>query len=1205
MFTLLRGLNQNLQYVDRRNNNLKEIPDDVLASKSLEELLLDSNHIRLLPKGLFRLPKIKKLTLSENDIFRLQPEIGNITTLEELDISKNEIYDIPENIKSLKQLQVADFSSNPLKRVPYSIVYLQNLTDLKLNDVNLTELPSDFGRLVNLRTLELRDNMLKELPSSFVSLKNLECIDLASNMFEEMPSCLCQLMKLRELWLDSNEISSLLSDIKKLKNLKCFDISENDLEFLPEEISGLESLTDLYISQNYLQWLPNKIGDLSELTVLKIDSNRLLSLPMSLGKCSNLQELVLKENEISTFPESIGQLTNLRTLIADCNKLSNLPSELCNLSNLTLLSLRDNCLYYLPEDIGILKSLQVLDLCGNRIQYLPTSIMFLNLKALWLSENQHQPLLKFQRDFDRKAQREIITCYMLPQQEYTTDYSVQSTDNNEKVYNGHQRVEFEVESEDELDKNAELVRHGTPYPKDLKSKVIKLLPARSKAMRNEEMIETQKTKSNYWKTYEEKLPISCTSPVIDSGVSSAASPVNTTADKIDYDYAVQSQHNFNGPLESASKLKSADSTDHSLDDLEENSSDNCLFDGKISASFDSEGPVEFPTQTLIQPFAYDIFNIYVHREPSGLGLSIAGGKESTPYKGDDEGIFVSKITKGGPSDKGGLKVDDKILKVNDIPMLDIDHCSAVQILRNAGNAIKFTVLRERTNIQKEITEPTPGNIPHLNVQMRQVSLSPKFDAAPRNMQVSTDAEIKSYNSFGPANCNSEISYRPINDSVQHCGNGYPLPTPQQTTVPNTFHHQTKISSFEPDMTSTPMSLSRASCKSTPDVIQPSTLNSLVHSASYDTKDKYEGPVVKVTIQNPRPYIPLTPELPPPTKALGDTSEVLTRSSYSETTLSRITSNSLVSNAHITEEVTVPRVNGSLGLSIMGGCDQTCFPFGNGKPGIYVSRIVRNGTAARTGKIRVGDRILKVNDTDLSNLTHSEAVSALCASVNEVKLIIQHDPLPDGWLEFNLEVSENEPLGVVLGGGVEGTHANPFDFYDEGIFVTKVLPNSIADRDGRLKLGMRVIEVCNISLLGVSLEEANRALSSSYDSVSFIVCNGFNCNMPANISYSCLPGSSFVAVNSVPCIDSDDDSIDVFRPLNQDVVAQEKSVDEKVLDVVRAAELLVTPSPRVFLHPPSSLKKKKTTTIVLSKHTVHPSPAEENQLSKPSYLPCEV
>lgn len=32
----------------------------------------------------------------------------------------------------------------------------------------------------------------------------------------------------------------------------------------------------------------------------------------------------------------------------------------------------------------------------------------------------------------------------------------------------------------------------------------------------------------------------------------------------------------------------------------------------------------------------DIITIVVEREPSGLGLSIAGGKESTPYKGEDE-----------------------------------------------------------------------------------------------------------------------------------------------------------------------------------------------------------------------------------------------------------------------------------------------------------------------------------------------------------------------------------------------------------------------------------------------------------------------------------------------------------------------------------------------------------------------------------------
>ncbi|GIX83089.1 protein lap4, partial [Caerostris darwini] len=140
---------------------------------------------------------------------------------------------------------------------------------------------------------------------------------------------------------------------------------------------------------------------------------------------------------------------------------------------------------------------------------------------------------------------------------------------------------------------------------------------------------------------------------------------------------------------------------------EENSSDNCVFDGKINASFESDCPVEFHSQTTVQSYPYDIFNIYVQRELSGLGISIAGGKGSTPYKGEDEGIFVSKVTQGGPSDKGGLKVDDKILKVNDIPMMDVDHSNAVQILRNAGNTIKFTVLRQKVNIQSENKEIQP------------------------------------------------------------------------------------------------------------------------------------------------------------------------------------------------------------------------------------------------------------------------------------------------------------------------------------------------------------------------------------------------------------------------------------------------------------------------------------------------------------------
>jgi len=40
------------------------------------------------------------------------------------------------------------------------------------------------------------------------------------------------------------------------------------------------------------------------------------------------------------------------------------------------------------------------------------------------------------------------------------------------------------------------------------------------------------------------------------------------------------------------------------------------------------------------------YEIHIERTTGGLGLSIAGGIGSTPFKGDDEGIFISRVTEG-------------------------------------------------------------------------------------------------------------------------------------------------------------------------------------------------------------------------------------------------------------------------------------------------------------------------------------------------------------------------------------------------------------------------------------------------------------------------------------------------------------------------------------------------------------------------------
>ncbi|CAH2040559.1 unnamed protein product, partial [Iphiclides podalirius] len=412
--------NRQVECVDKRHCSLPTVPEDILRySRSLEELFLDANHIRDLPKNFFRLHRLRRLGLSDNEIHKLPSDIQNFENLVELDVSRNDIPDIPEDIKKLRALQIADFSSNPIPRLPAGFSQLRALTVLGLNDMSLTSLPSDFGSLVSLQSLELRENLLKSLPESLKNLTKLERLDLGDNEIEELPGFIGELPALEELWLDHNKLQYLPPEIGNLKALVCLDVSENKLEKLPEKIGGLCSLTDLHLSQNMLETVPDGIGDLSKLAILKLDQNRLHTLNENVGRCTNLQELILTENFLMELPKSIGNLNELTVLNVDRNSLADIPLEIGNMTLLGVLSLRDNKLTKLPNELGNCKSLHVLDVSGNRLQYLPYTLVNLELKAVWLSENQAQPLLTFQTDRDESTGESVLTCFLLPQLSYT------------------------------------------------------------------------------------------------------------------------------------------------------------------------------------------------------------------------------------------------------------------------------------------------------------------------------------------------------------------------------------------------------------------------------------------------------------------------------------------------------------------------------------------------------------------------------------------------------------------------------------------------------------------------------------------------------------------------------------------------------------------------------------------------------------------
>ncbi|XP_041866350.1 Golgi-associated PDZ and coiled-coil motif-containing protein isoform X1 [Melanotaenia boesemani] len=103
--------------------------------------------------------------------------------------------------------------------------------------------------------------------------------------------------------------------------------------------------------------------------------------------------------------------------------------------------------------------------------------------------------------------------------------------------------------------------------------------------------------------------------------------------------------------------------------------------------------------------------IKVSGQRGSLGISIAGGKGSLPYKDHDEGIFISRVAKGGPSEKAGIHVGDRLLEVNGLSMQGATHHEAVGALRNAGSCIKMKVVRERV-LPREVCDPdVPQDFP--------------------------------------------------------------------------------------------------------------------------------------------------------------------------------------------------------------------------------------------------------------------------------------------------------------------------------------------------------------------------------------------------------------------------------------------------------------------------------------------------------------
>lgn len=140
----------------------------------------------------------------------------------------------------------------------------------------------------------------------------------------------------------------------------------------------------------------------------------------------------------------------------------------------------------------------------------------------------------------------------------------------------------------------------------------------------------------------------------------------------------------------------------------------------------------------------------------------------------------------------------------------------------------------------------------------------------------------------------------------------------------------------------------------------------------------------------------------------------------------------------------------LGFSIAGGYDTPCI---SDSPAVVITRITEGGLADRDQRLKLHDIILQVNDKDFTCIKHQDAVDELKAAGTHVHLSIRR-LAPPIMEEIQLHKPATAHLGFSIAGGISHEHVKG----DYGIFITNIIPGGIADKNGRLKVGDRLMHV---------------------------------------------------------------------------------------------------------------------------------------------------
>ncbi|XP_070249357.1 tyrosine-protein phosphatase non-receptor type 13 isoform X9 [Myotis yumanensis] len=457
------------------------------------------------------------------------------------------------------------------------------------------------------------------------------------------------------------------------------------------------------------------------------------------------------------------------------------------------------------------------------------------------------------------------------------------------------------------------------------------------------------------------------------------------------------------------------------------------------------------------------FEVKLFKNSSGLGFSFSREDNLIPEQMNTSIVRVKKLFPGQPAaESGKIDVGDVILKVNGASLKGLSQQEVISALRGTSPEVSLLLCRPPPGVLPDID---PALLTPLHSPAQVLPNNSKEPSQPACVGPGTSSDENEMSDKSKKECSS--SSRKDSDS-DSSGSGEEDLVKAPAKIPN----MSWSSAFQQTL-SNMLPLAQNQHEATKS--QEDTICTMFY---YPQKISNKPGLEHSNPPSPLP-LDVTPG-PPQTESISTnlTDKYHTRHTSEPTRQASLTSLKTDLENHLEDlELEVELVitlikseKGSLGFTVTKG---------NQSIGCYVHDVIQD-PAKSDGRLKPGDRLIKVNDTDVTNITHTDAVNLLRAAPKTVRLVLgrvlelPRMPVPPHLLPDITLTCNKEELGFSLSGGHGSLH--------QVVYISDINPRSAAATEGNLQLLDIIHYVNGVSTQGMTLEAAERALDMSLPSL---------------------------------------------------------------------------------------------------------------------------